>query len=1117
LVVAAFAVALLAQPAPKPGPELAAPGGANGTPNAVDANAGPVGVGNGVLQGKAYKHDKTAKPLRDTPQVANKPREEDEDQEPRRQAEPRNVSDGGLKGQAADQAALASPQMPTANTNFDGIPFPGVGCNCAPPDTDGEVGLTQYVQLVNEGLQVWDKTTGASQLGPITIATLWNGFGGVCQSNGHGDPVVLYDQLANRWLVSQFAGVSVPTDECVAVSTSIDATGSWFRYGFHLGTNFFDYPHLSVWPDAYYMSMNVFNSSGTAFLGPQPFAFDRTAMLAGQAATFVTTGLLPSTDDAILPADLDGSLLPPAGAPNPFIMSGTLTTQRIYRMHVDFVTPANTTFTLAATLNPPAFSPPCVTTRACVPQPAGERLDAIGDRPMFRAAYRRFADGHEALVGNQTVCVVNGGNCESPGTAVVSVRWWEIRNLTSGTPSIVQSATYQPDTTHRWMGSAAMDLQGNLALCYSVSSASVVPGLRCAGRLAADALNTMGQGESVMYAGAGSQTGTSNRWGDYSDLTIDPVDDCTFWYTSEYYPAGSTQFNWRTRIVSFKFPGCTAGPHGTAHFTVTQCGGATPLAGATVTVDGTNYGVTNASGVLDATLTPGSHPWSVTKTGWSTTTGNVSISDGQTTNVPTCLSSGTAHFVVTDCSTGSPLAGATITVDGNVAGQTNASGVLDVPLTVGAHGWIVTRVNYTQSSGSVNIANATTTPVTTCLTPTCFETTTMSQWFDGVVAPALPAGWSATNQLGAAPLWTTSNSGALTPVADSAPNSAFVDDPATTADKLLTSAPVAVTASTAQLSFRQRGVFEASWDGGVLEIKVGGGSFTDILSAGGNFTTGGYNGTLNTSPNPLAGRQAWTSTIGTTSSFTTVVATLPASAAGQTVQFRWRMGSDSSVAGSGWRVDSVTLNDCVATPPTTPPATTPPPTASPTPTPSPSPTPTPSPTNPPTPTPTPAPTISRLTTSATTCAQFAANSGTTVTGLTYTKSGNKISTVTPSTFRYWVRVNATAGSNTVTVNQNLTSGNFNFLFKLNTGGNVYNTACATGFSPTFSSTAVNRVTSAIATVTFTAPVAGTYYVSVNYGSSPVRNKTAPPAPGTVAYTFSTTGVASSSQNLSLHL
>ena len=591
---------------------------------------------------------------------------------------------------------------------------------------------------------------------------------------------------------------------------------------------------------------------------------------------------------------------------------------------------------------------------------------------MFRAAYRRFADGHEALVGNETVCVANGGSCESPGTAVVSVRWWEIKNLTSGTPSIVQSATYQPDTTHRWMGSAAMDLQGNLALCYSVSSAAVVPGLRCTGRLAADPANTMTQGESTMFAGAGSQSGTGNRWGDYSDLTIDPVDDCTFWYTSEYYPTGSTLFNWRTRVVSFKFPGCTAGPHGTAHFTVTQCGGSTPVANATVTIDGNNYGLTNASGVLDATLTPGSHAWVVSKTGWSSANSNVSITDGVTTPVSPCLSSGTAHFVVTNCSTGSPLAGATITVAGTVMGQTNASGVLDVTLAPGQYGWTATRVNYSQASGAVTIANAATAQVLTCLSPTCFETTSFSEWWDTTTPPALPAGWSTQVVQGPVPAWVTSNSGTLTPAADSAPNSAFIDDPSVVSDKVLVSPSIAVTSQAAQLAFRQRGVFEAGWDGGVLEIKIGGSSFTDIITAGGSFGVGGYTTTL-LSGNPMAGRMAWSGTIGTASSFDTVTVTLPASAAGQSVQFRWREGSDVSVSGSGWRIDGVTLNDCLPNPPTTPPPPTP--SQAPTPTlPTPSPTQAATPTLPtptlPTPTPTSSGPTARLTSSVTTCAQW---------------------------------------------------------------------------------------------------------------------------------------------------
>jgi len=343
-------------------------------PAALSGNA-PIQTGH-VFVGHSYKND-VSPVLRDIPALPLKPVPEHEANPNPRIGRHRNTADSAV------QRSLAAPNMPGTTLNFDGIPFPGVGCSCAPPDTNGEVGATQYVQIVNEGFQVFNKTTGASVFGPAGITTLWNGFGGVCQNNGDGDPVVLYDQLANRWVITQFAGVSVPTDECIAVSQTSDATGSWFRYGFHLGSNFFDYPHLGVWPDAYYMSMNVFNSSGTAFLGPQPFAFNRAAMLAGNAATFVTTGITGgSAEETYLPADLDGSTQPPAGAPNSFVEwpSGAPLHYKVFHFHVDFATPANSSFTLFATPNAAGFTQLCPTTRACVPEPNGSSLDAIADR-----------------------------------------------------------------------------------------------------------------------------------------------------------------------------------------------------------------------------------------------------------------------------------------------------------------------------------------------------------------------------------------------------------------------------------------------------------------------------------------------------------------------------------------------------------------------------------------------------------------------------------------------------------------------------------------------------------------------------------------------------------------
>ena len=502
-----------------------------------------------VTVGGSIRND-TSKPLREMKQLPIERKAEHEANENPKVPTKHKDSDDPVVQPFSLMNSIFDTNMPATLSNFDGIGYPGVACNCAPPDTDGEVGLTQYVQMVNEGFQVFDKTTGASVLGPSGITTLWSGFGGVCQNNGNGDPVVLYDQLANRWVISQFAGISVPTDECIAVSTTSDATGSYNRYDFHLGSNFFDYPHIGVWPDAYYMSMNVFNSSGTAFLGPQPFAFDRTKMLLGLPATFVTTGVTGgSGEEVYLPADLDGSIPPAVGAPATFVEFPGGGAYRLFHFHVDFGVPANSTFTLFASTPAAGFTTLCATTRSCVPQ-AGttNKVDGIGDRLMFRLAYRNFGD-HEAVVGNYTVS--SGG--------VAGIRWFELRNVTSGPVTKFQESTYQPDATWRWMGSAAMDQQGNLAIGYSASSASINPQIRYSGRLFTDPVNTLTQAEGTMFAGAGSQTGTLTRWGDYSDLTVDPVDDCTFWYTNEYIPANGS-FNWRTRIGSFKFPGCGGVP-----------------------------------------------------------------------------------------------------------------------------------------------------------------------------------------------------------------------------------------------------------------------------------------------------------------------------------------------------------------------------------------------------------------------------------------------------------------------------------------------------------------------------------------------------------------------------
>jgi hypothetical protein len=619
------------------GPELAAPG--HYTVSAEASAQGPVAVGNGNFVGGSIRND-TSPALRSIPPHPVRAIPADDERE--------GTSDRSTPSgpDTVVQSAAVAAAMPATSLNFNGIPFPGVSCNCAPPDTNGEVGATQYVQIVNEGYQVWNKSTGASVLGPVGITTIWSGFGGVCESNGDGDPVLLYDQFAGRWLVSQFAGASVPTDECIAISTTSDATGAYNRYDFHLGSNFFDYPHLAVWPDGYYMSDNVFNSSGTSYLGPQPFVFDRSRMLNGQSATFQTPGTLGGTVDPILPADVDGSTAPPANAPETFVRWPGAGAYQTYHYHVDWVAPGSSTFATFASPAAAGFTQLCAITRSCVPQlGTTSKLDALADRLMFRLAYRNFGD-HESVVGNYTVS--SGG--------VAGIRWFELRNVTSGPETVYQESTYQPDSTWRWMGSAAMDHNGNIAIGFSASSTSIYPELRYAGRLASDALNTLGQGEATLQTGLGAQSGTSNRWGDYADLTIDPVDDCTFWFTSEYYPSGVSQFNWRTRIAAFTMPGCgSSSTTGSISGHVTDASTTAAISGATVAISGGASTTTDGTGGYSFSgLTANTYSLTASKTGYTTSSpASVAVTAGNTTTqnfalAPTATTTSTAFvFAVT--------------------------------------------------------------------------------------------------------------------------------------------------------------------------------------------------------------------------------------------------------------------------------------------------------------------------------------------------------------------------------------------------------------------------------------------------------------------------------------
>lgn len=437
----------------------------------------------------------------------------------------------------------------TAGLNFEGLGngFPGFSVNSAPPDTNGAVGATQFVEWVNESFEVFNKTTGAAVKGPIPGNQLFQalGTGHPCAVNNDGDPIAQYDKANNRWILTQFSvtnGGSVGFFQCVAVSQTSDATGAFNVYAFPQ-PNFNDYPKLGIWNNAYYATYNIFN--GNTFAGPRICAMDGAAMRAGAPAT-QQCFQLANTLGTMMPSDIDGAIAPPAGA-DPYFAAFATNLLHVFRFHVDFVTPANSKLTGPIDTAVAAFSEAC-NGGVCIPQSGTrQQLDSLGDRLMYRFAYRHFADGHEALVVNHSV---------NPGAQKSGVRWYELRpNATTGGLSVFQQGTFSPaDGVNRWMGSAAQDKVGNMVIGYSVSNASIFPSIRFASRTAADPAGTLGT-ETTIFNGTGSQTRTLSRWGDYTALSVDPVDDCTFWYVNEYIAANGT-FNWHTRVASFKLANC---------------------------------------------------------------------------------------------------------------------------------------------------------------------------------------------------------------------------------------------------------------------------------------------------------------------------------------------------------------------------------------------------------------------------------------------------------------------------------------------------------------------------------------------------------------------------------
>ena len=364
----------------------------------LDGAAIPTPVAHAALRAPSISpndHNDTSPPLRGMPPATGgiPLKEQDEGQLPHPAIIP-----GALD--SVIQSSLPAPRIPATAVNFDGMAAAGY----APPDTNGAVGPSQYVQIVNASFEVLSKS-GTVLFGPVAINTLWSGFGGLCQTDNNGDPTVRYDRMADRWIITQFAvtgadGGSTPYLECVAVSTTPDPTGAYYRYSFPY-TAFPDYPKLGIWPDAYYVTFNMF-IGGSTFAGARVCAYDRTKMLAGLAAT-QQCDTTSTTYGGLLPSDLDGARLPPAGSPNYIVALGATTASlATWEFHVDWTTPANSTFTGPVSITVPAYAEACGGD-TCIPQSGtANQLDTLADRLMYRLAYRNFGD-HESLVVNHSV------------------------------------------------------------------------------------------------------------------------------------------------------------------------------------------------------------------------------------------------------------------------------------------------------------------------------------------------------------------------------------------------------------------------------------------------------------------------------------------------------------------------------------------------------------------------------------------------------------------------------------------------------------------------------------------------------------------------------------------
>ena len=446
-------------------------------------------------------------------------------------------------------------------------------------DPNGAVGTKQYLEWVDQAYQGYDKSTFA----PVYPSAQKGNTPWVqnnmpdCETSG-GNGIILFDHLALRWIIAVRVG-GPKYFFCIAISNTDDLTAAnfaWYTYELSLNpiitvggqTYYPDYPKIATWPDAYYATFDLENTNnGFQNVGIAACAFDRTNMLIDAAARTPQCFLYPQTPSGLflghsaLAADIDGTTPPPEGTVESFISiqnpSGTNTTStqlNLWQMHVDWTTPTNSTFTGPTSIAVNSYTPGCYslkfpTNTYCVPEPSSPTtknyIDSVGDRLMHRFAFRQFPT-YQSYIATQTV---------QPGkTQQTGVRWYEF-SPSGNTLSVTNSGTISPDTMYfRFVPSAAQDKVGNLAVGYSGSSTSLHPSI------GASYLNLPANSPPTEFGILLGKADAENspHWGGYTSMTVDPVDDCTFWYVNEYLTANQTgtSHTWRTRIVKFKLSSC---------------------------------------------------------------------------------------------------------------------------------------------------------------------------------------------------------------------------------------------------------------------------------------------------------------------------------------------------------------------------------------------------------------------------------------------------------------------------------------------------------------------------------------------------------------------------------